>query len=85
MKALQSADGPMRLRGFTICETDRGRFREIRDTFYQLLRTPLFEEVEVTLTETEFPPSPASVRAGVTPLSAREPDPAGLPGARRLR
>ena len=76
MKALQGAGRPMRVRGFTICETDRDRFREIRDTFYQLLRTPLFEEVEVTLTETEFPP--AAVRAGITPLSARGPEPVYL-------
>lgn len=54
-KALRGLDGT-RLRGFTICELDQDRYREIRDTFYQLLRTSLFDDVEVTLTEVELPP-----------------------------
>lgn len=71
MKALQ---GDTRLRGFTVCELDQDRFREIRDAFYQLLRTPLFDDVEVMLTEVDLPP-PLLQRGGTPSGANRGPDP----------
>ena len=76
MKALRGIE-QTRLRGFTICELDQDRFREIRDTFYQLLRTPLFDDVEVTLTEVDLPP-PLQQRGGALPGADRGPDPVYL-------
>lgn len=72
LKALRSYDGG-RLRGFTFCETDAERYGEIRDTFYQLLRTTLFDDVEVTLTEVDLPPPPVARRSAVPPLRGPEP------------
>jgi len=71
MKALH---GDTRLRGFTVCELDQDRFREIRETFYQLLRTPLFDDVEVTLTEVDLPP-PLRQRGGAPSGAEHGPDP----------
>lgn len=57
LRALGSVpDG--RLRGFTVCEADPARFRELRAAFHNLLRSDLFGEVEVTLTERRLPPPP---------------------------
>jgi hypothetical protein len=74
MKALRGSHGT-RLRGFTICELDQGRYGEIRDTFYQLLRTQLFDDIEITLTEVDLPaPSRAAAPSG----APRGPDPVYL-------
>ena len=77
MKALRGIERA-RLRGFTICEFDQDRFREIRDTFYQLLRTPLFDDIEVTLTEVDLPPPSQLQRGGAFPGVDRGPDPVYL-------
>jgi hypothetical protein len=78
MKALRASREQARIRGFTICEIDPDRFREIRDTFYQLLRSPIFEDVEVTLTETELPPPAVAARGAAKMLANRGPDPVYL-------
>ncbi|HYZ63283.1 MAG TPA: CHAT domain-containing protein, partial [Acetobacteraceae bacterium] len=74
MKPLRGLDGA-RLRGFTICELDDQRYQEIRQTFYQLLREPLFDDVEITLTELDLP-VPVT-RAG-PPAAAGAPEPVYL-------
>jgi pimeloyl-ACP methyl ester carboxylesterase len=76
MKVLRGAEGIARLRGFTICETDDDRYREIGDTLYQLLRTSLFDDVEITLT-TRILEAPA-VRVGAPSVLASGPDPVYL-------
>jgi len=45
-----------RIRGFSVCEMDAERFQVLRAAFHTLLRTDLFGEVEITLTERRLPP-----------------------------
>ncbi len=44
-----------RLRGVRICEVDPERFDQLQQAFYRLLRTNLFDEIEVTLNERRLP------------------------------
>jgi pimeloyl-ACP methyl ester carboxylesterase len=60
-----------RLRGLTICELDPDRYRELRETFHQLLRSDLFGEIEVTLNERELP-TPAVRRGPAAPRPMRD-------------
>lgn len=55
-----------RLRGFSICELDPGRFSGLQQTLYRLLRSDMFGDVEVTLNERRLP-SPVTTRGGVGP------------------
>lgn len=74
MKALRGAKDA-RLRGFTVCETDETRYAEIRETLYRLLRTTMFDGIEVAFTELDLP---QSTRTSPSPLAPSGPDPVYL-------
>ena len=56
LRGLKDADPNQRFRGITLCETDPTRFGEMKNELYRLAGTPLFDEIELTLQETEIPP-----------------------------
>ncbi|HET7785215.1 MAG TPA: CHAT domain-containing protein [Myxococcales bacterium] len=56
LRGLKDADPRQRFRGITLCETDAGRFAELKAEMYRLAGTSLFDDVELTLDETELPP-----------------------------
>jgi pimeloyl-ACP methyl ester carboxylesterase len=56
LRGLVDADPDQRFRGITVCEIDSARFNEMRSELYNLVRTSLFDEVELTLNEIEVPP-----------------------------
>ncbi|HEY6908186.1 MAG TPA: CHAT domain-containing protein [Myxococcales bacterium] len=56
LRGLKDADPHQRFRGITLCETDAGRFAEMKAEMYRLAGTSLFDDVELTLDETELPP-----------------------------
>ena len=55
VRGILDADTDHRMRRITICEIDPQRHAQIRDAAYALARTPLFDDVTVTLDETELP------------------------------
>ncbi|MFL5313207.1 MAG: CHAT domain-containing protein, partial [Myxococcales bacterium] len=55
LRGLKDADPQHRFRGITICETDPGRFAEMKSEMYRLAGTGLFADVELTLDESELP------------------------------
>jgi CHAT domain-containing protein/pimeloyl-ACP methyl ester carboxylesterase len=59
LRGLKDADPRHRFRGITLCETDAGRFAELKSEMYRLAGTNLFDDVELTLDETELPPPAA--------------------------
>jgi pimeloyl-ACP methyl ester carboxylesterase len=56
LRGLKDADPHHRFRGVTLCETDPGRFAELKTEMYRLAGTALFDDVELTLDEIELPP-----------------------------
>ena len=63
-RGLRDADRNYTFRRITICEFDRERYAEIKQGLLSLSSTTLFEDVEVTLSETTLPPPlmPAAAR-----------------------
>lgn len=57
IRGLLDADRDHHFRAITICEIDRGRYDEIKQELYRLASTPLFKDIQLTLTEKELPPS----------------------------
>ncbi len=55
-RGLRDADPQHRFRSITLCETDPGRYAEIKQEIYRLSAGPLFNDIEVTLDEIEMPP-----------------------------
>lgn len=70
-RGLKDADPNHRFRGITLCETDPGRFGEMKMELYRLAGTPLFDDIELTLEEVEVPPSEPPTPRVLEP--AREP------------
>jgi pimeloyl-ACP methyl ester carboxylesterase len=68
LRGLKDADPKHRFRGITLCENDAARFAELKSGIYQLAGTPLFEDIEVTLSEVELP-------APVTPRGRGQEEP----------
>jgi len=64
-RGLRDADPQHRFRGITVCETDQSRFGEMKSELFRLSGTSLFDEIEVTLEETEVPPPAAPPAARV--------------------
>lgn len=66
---LRDSPSSFRFRGVTICEMDAERYARLRRELYAAARSPIFEDVAVTLDETapDRPPmpEPASVRAAL--------------------
>ncbi len=56
LRGLADADPRHRFRGITLCESDPGRFAELKTEIYRLAGTALFDDVELTLDEIELPP-----------------------------
>lgn len=64
LRGLLDTDRDYRFRRITLCETDPGRFAEMRRELYRLAGTPLLADVEVTFDERELPsPEPVEVSA----------------------
>src|SRR5262249_15312298 len=63
-RGLRDADRNYTFRRITICEFDRERYGEIKQGLLSLSSTALFEDIEVTLSETTLPPPlvPAAAR-----------------------
>lgn len=72
VRGLLDADRDYRFRRITLCETDPGRFAEMRRELYRLAGTPLLADVEVTFDERELPtPEPLEVSTrGATTIGA---------------
>jgi pimeloyl-ACP methyl ester carboxylesterase len=62
-RGLMDTDTDKRFRRITICEYDRPRFEEIKQTLYRLASTSLFDDVEVTIDETVLPAPALSQRS----------------------
>ena len=56
LRGLKDADPRQRFRAITFCETDPGRYSEMKNELYRLAGTTLFDDVEITLDEMEVPP-----------------------------
>jgi hypothetical protein len=70
IRGLRDADPKLRFRGITLCETDSDRFSEMKAEMYRMAATSLFDDIELTLRETEIP-APAEAPGRV--LQGREP------------
>jgi pimeloyl-ACP methyl ester carboxylesterase len=57
LRGLKDADPRRRFRAITLCETDPGKFAQMKEELYRLAGTSLLDEVEITLDETEVPPT----------------------------
>src|SRR5579884_3704912 len=55
-RGLDDADRAQRFRAITICETDPARYADMKSALYRLAGSPLFDDIELTLNETELPP-----------------------------
>ena len=55
-RGLRDSGSQSRFRSITLCETDKGRYAEIKQELYRLSATQLFNDIEVTLDEIEMPP-----------------------------
>ena len=69
-RGLDDADRAQGFRSVTFAEIDETRYEMLKWALYRLSSTPLFADVEVTLSEMRLPPAPVARRGGV---------PAGLP------
>src|SRR5262249_35910747 len=56
-RGLDDADPRHRFRSITLCESDIGRFTEMKNELYSLAGTTLFADMELVLDEVEIPPS----------------------------
>jgi hypothetical protein len=56
LRGLRDSDPRHRFRGITLCESDPGRFAEMKSEMYRLAGTALFDDVELTLDEISLPP-----------------------------
>lgn len=56
VSGLLEADQRHRFRRIVLCEREPGRYDEMKDELYRLARTPLFDELEVTIDEERYPP-----------------------------
>jgi pimeloyl-ACP methyl ester carboxylesterase len=65
VRALADTDGEHRFRRIILCEQDPDRFHAIKQAFYDLVSSPLFDGTEVTIDEVIPPPAPESA-AGPT-------------------
>ena len=59
LRGLRDADTDHYFRAITVCELDETRYEALKWALYRLSSTPLFDDVEVTLTEVQLPPAPA--------------------------
>jgi hypothetical protein len=75
VRGLRDADPECHFRSITFCEIDPKRYEEIKLTLYELSRTSLFEDIEVTFFETELPEPP---KVEQLRLKRRSPEPAYL-------
>jgi hypothetical protein len=57
LEGLTSIDSDHRFRRVTLCENEPTRYCELRDELYRLAATSLFDDVEVTIDEREYPSS----------------------------
>jgi hypothetical protein len=70
-RGLEDADRDQQFRAVTFCEVDDNRFETLKWALYRLSSTPLFQDVEMTLTELRLPPAPVTRRdagTGLPPL-----------------
>jgi hypothetical protein len=58
LRGLRDADRKRRFRGLTLCETDPTRYSQMKEELFRLTSTPLFEDTEIVLDETELPAPP---------------------------
>jgi len=74
VRGLDDADPKHRFRSITLCESDTGRFTEMKNELYNLAGTTLFADVELVLDEIEIPPSvmpsPRVLRPAQEPIYA---------------
>lgn len=56
VSGLLEADQRHRFRRIVLCERDPERYDQMKDELYRLARTPLFDELEVTIDEERYPP-----------------------------
>jgi hypothetical protein len=62
LRGLRDADGDHTVRRISICELDVERYQRIKEELYRLASTSLFDDVRITLYESELParPEPSS-------------------------
>ena len=63
LRGLTDSDPDHHFRGITLCELDDARYDAVKWALYRLSSTPLFDDVEVTLTEISLPPPPLTLSA----------------------
>ncbi|MGC4000759.1 MAG: CHAT domain-containing protein [Anaeromyxobacter sp.] len=72
LRGLSDTEGAS-LRRVTLCETDRERFKQMRDELLRLTTTKLFDDVQLTLDEIEVPAPPEPVTATRAMLRVEQP------------
>ncbi len=63
LRGLTDSDPDHHFRGITLCELNEARYDAVKWALYRLSSTPLFDDVEVTLTEISLPPPPLTISA----------------------
>ncbi len=72
IRAKLDADGDQHFRRIVLCELDRDRYVKIKTELYRLAGTPLFENVEVSITELTARPMLAPVLETPTQAATRQ-------------
>jgi pimeloyl-ACP methyl ester carboxylesterase len=67
VRGLLDADREHVVRRVTLCEIDPSSYQHIKEEIYRLLSTDLFEDVRVTLHESELPPPPVAAPSAGRP------------------
>ena len=79
LRAKLDSDGDQRFRRITLCEFDPERYLKIKHELFRLTSTPLFDNIELNITESSPPQAPASLlqepSAGAIRAIVRAPDP----------
>jgi len=70
LRGLSEADGQQRFRRIILCERDADRYEELKQGLYQLAGTPLFQDVEITITEETVQTTITTVEDCATPKRA---------------
>jgi hypothetical protein len=65
LRGLTDSDTEHHFRRITLCELDDARYEAVKWALYRLTSTPLFADVEVTLSEIALPPAPPTFAAAV--------------------
>lgn len=82
VRAKLDADSEQHFRRITLCELHQDRYRKMKSELFRLAGTPLFEEIELSITELTPRPSPETViqtpPQDASRVIPRQPDPVYL-------